>query len=242
MRRIELSYSFSNLFNPQMKSSTDPKLQVPVLQTQMREHPIQYILSKNVSWPSPPQGAMITCNCGRAPGHRYKEGTIFTNSLILGKLASFLHKTDIFSLKIAFSNYHSVENFLHNLSCKENTWDMHCDCRHRSLIVTIWPQKQKISKTITENTKYHKKIQKNTKNHKKKSKTTVFPPSGWVGPTFTGCNLLPAHQQFNLWSYHYNAIIIATTCKEELQCAENCHPKNTLKDERTNRQINDAHW
>ena len=152
-----------------MKSSTDSKQQVPALQTQMKEHPIKYILSKNVSWPSSPQGAMITCNCGRAPGHRYKEGTMFTNSLILGKLASFLHKNDIFSLKIAFSNYHSVENFLHNLSCKENTWDMHCDCRHRSMIVTIWQQKTKKSKKITENTKYHKKIQKNPKIYKKKS-------------------------------------------------------------------------
>ena len=161
MRRIESSYSFSNLFNPQMKSSTDPKQKVPALQTQMREHPIKYISSKNVSWPSPPQGAMITCNCGRAPGHRYKEGTIFTNSLILQKLASFLHKTDIFSLKMAFSNFHSVEYFLHDLSCKENSWDNHCDCKHRSMIVTIWQQKTKEIQKIKENTKIsQKKIQK----------------------------------------------------------------------------------
>ena len=152
-----------------MKSSTDPKQQVPALQTQMREHPIKYILSKNVSWPSPPQGAMITCNCGRAPGHRYKEGTIFTNSLILEKLASFLHKTDIFSLKMAFSNFHSVENFLHDLSCKENSWDNHCDCKHRSMIVTIWQQKNKRNpKKLQKIQKYHKKIQKNTKIYKKK--------------------------------------------------------------------------
>ena len=104
---------------------------------------------------------MITCNCGRAPGHRYKEGTIFTNSLILEKLASFLHKTNIFSLKIAFSNFHSVENFLHNLSCKENSWDNHCDCKHRSMIVTIWQQKTKeIQKNYRKYKNITKKIQK----------------------------------------------------------------------------------
>ena len=185
MRRIELSYSFSNLFNPQMKSSTDPKLQVPVLQTQMREHPIQYILSKNVSWPSPPQGAMITCNCGRAPGHRYKEGTIFTNSLILQKLASFLHKTDIFSLKMAFSNFHSVENFLHDLSCKENSWDNHCDCKHRSMIVTIWQQKTKeIQKKLQKIQKYHKKNPKKYKNLQKEILNYSLLSSGWVEPAF----------------------------------------------------------
>ena len=160
-----------------MKSSTDPKLQVPVLQTQMREHPIQYILSKNVSWPSPPQGAMITCNCGRAPGHRYKEGTIFTNSLILQKLASFLHKTDIFSLKMAFSNFHLVENFLHDLSCKENSWDNHCDCKHRSMIVTVWQQKtkeiQKNYRKYKNITKKSKKIQKFTKRNTKLQSSLV---------------------------------------------------------------------
>ena len=215
MRRIELSYSFSNLFNPQMKSSTDPKLQVPALQTQMREHPIKYILSKNVSWPSPPQGAMITCNCGRAPGHRYKEGTIFTNSLILGKLASFLHKTDIFSLKIAFSNYHSVENFLHNLSCKENSWDMHCDCKHRSMIVTIWQQKtkeiQKNYRKYKNITKKSKKIQKFTKRNTKLQSSLVR--VSWTG--FWGCDHFPAHHQFNYWSFHHNATFIDTTCKED---------------------------
>ena len=80
---------------------------------------------------------MITCACGRVADHKYKEGIIFSNSLILGKLATFLHKNDIFSLKLAFSNYHLIEAYLHELSCKEHKWGIRCDCSHRSLIVTI---------------------------------------------------------------------------------------------------------
>ena len=209
-----------------MKSSTDPKQQVPALQTQMREHPIKYILSKNVSWPSSPQGAIITCNCGRAPGHRYKEGIIFTNSLILGKLASFLHKKDIFSLKIAFSNYHSVENFLHNLSCKENSWDMHCDCKHRSMIVTIWQQKTKeIQKKITENTKISQKNPKKYKNLQKEILNYSLLSSGWVEPAFEDAitsqhltNSITFHFTFQFtfqFTFHHNATFIDTTCKED---------------------------
>ena len=215
MRRIDSSYSFSNISILRWNRVQIRSSRFQPCQLKMREHPIKYILSKNVSWPSPPQGAMITCNCGRAPGHRYKEGTIFTNSLILGKLASFLHKTDIFSLKIAFSNYHSVENFLHNLSCKENSWDMHCDCRHRSMIVTIWQQKtkeiQKNYRKYKNITKKSKKIQKFTKRNTKLQSSLVR--VSWTG--FWGCDHFPAHHQFNYWSFHHNATFIDTTCKED---------------------------
>ena len=163
MRRKDWNSAWNDIlffshFNPQIQSSRESKKQVQDPATSQWESIQSIMLTKICHKTSYPQEAMITCACGRVADHKYKEGIIFSNSLILGKLATFLHKNDIFSLKLAFSNYHLIEVYLHELSCKEHKWGIRCDCSHRSLIVTIWPQKYP---------KKYKKIQNIQKNTKK---------------------------------------------------------------------------
>ena len=185
---------------------------------------------------------MITCACGRVADHKYKEGIIFSNSLILGKLATFLHKNDIFSLKLAFSNYHLIEVYLHELSCKEHKWGIRCDCSHRSLIVTIWPQKY--PKKYKKIQKIHPKIQKNPKKYKILQKEIQNYNLPTVGVSWTNFYRMSSFSSTSA----IQSLILSLQCNSYslnlqgkiVMCWEKSS-KEHIKDIRTDKPNNDAH-